>query len=347
MRSTDPAVRRTRVGLLAASLAFFLWGLFPLYWQYTDHVGDVEVTLHRVLWSAVLAWAIVLLTRRGRRRAGSSGAARRANQPRPPAPDRAGIAPVATAAPPHPVPLPAATPLIPRGRALWPLVGGGILISFNWLTYIFAVTGGLSLDASLGYYINPLLSIFIGMLAFGERLSRLQWVALALAGLGVAWLTVRLGTFPWIAVVLAGSFGTYGVVKKLTRLAPIHSLSVELIVPGMVALVAIVVMRLRGDGAFLLGDRRTDLFLVLGGAVTVAPLVLFAAAAQRIRLADVGFLQYIAPTMVFLIAVLYFRDPLQPDRLVGFILVWVALAVYTISIVRARRSARALKGVDS
>lgn len=294
MRQLHGSSDRT-VGVLSAIAAFTLWGVFPLYWAYLSDVPAVEITTHRVAWAALLAWAIVLFDRR-------ANGSRSGDQP-----------------------------LLPRGRVLALLVLNGVLVVTNWLIYIWAVTNGRTLDASLGYYINPLVSIFLGMVVFRERLSALQWVSLASAAIGVLYLTVRLGIFPWVSIALALTFGTYGLIKKRTPLTSIHSLSVELLPLSLPALTAIAIPAVVGRGSFLTGNAVWSLFLFGGGAVTVAPLLLFGMAAQRIRLADVGFLQYITPTMLFILAVVVFDDPMPTDRLVGFVFVWIGLVLYTIS----------------
>lgn len=289
------------VGTLSAIAAFTLWGFFPLYWVYLAGVPALEITAHRVAWAAVLAWTIVLI----QRRYGWAG-------------------------------LPETT-IFPRGRVLFLLLLNGVLVVTNWLVYIWAITSNRTLDASLGYYINPLISIFLGMLVFRERLSPLQWVALASAAVGVLYLTVRLGVFPWASIALALTFGTYGLIRKRTPLSSIHSLAVELLPLSVVALVAIAIPAIAGQGSFLSGNLTWSLVLLGGGAVTVAPLLLFGIAARRIRLADVGFLQYITPTMLFILAVVFFGDPMPTDRLIGFIFVWIGLALYTLSNVIGRR----------
>jgi len=293
------------IGTLSAIGAFTLWGLFPLYWAYLAGVPALEITTHRVAWAAILAWAIVF----ARRRSGRG----------------------------HTVAMEPPPPLLPRGRVLWLLLLNGALVVTNWLIYIWAITSGRTLDASLGYYINPLVSIFLGMLVFRERLSRLQWVALASAATGVVYLTLRLGVFPGASLALALTFGTYGLIKKRTPLSSIHSLAVELLPISLVALAAIFVPAARGEGSFLAGNTVWTLFLLGGGVVTVAPLLLFGLAAQRIRLADVGFLQYITPTMLFILAVALYGDPMPRDRLVGFVFVWIGLGLYTLSNVLGRR----------
>jgi chloramphenicol-sensitive protein RarD len=228
-------------------------------------------------------------------------------------------------------------PLLPSRKLVGIYSIAGVLVVTNWLVYIWAITTGRTLDASLGYYINPLVSIFLGMVFLGERLTRMQWIALASAAIGVIYLTVRVGVFPWVSITLACTFGTYGLIKKRTPLSSIHSLAVELLPVSIPALVAIIVLAVRGTGSFVVGNSVHTAVLLGAGAVTVAPLLLFGIAARRIRLADVGFLQYITPTMLFVLAVVVYREPIPFDRLLGFIFVWIGLAVYTASTMTGHR----------
>ncbi len=296
-----------RVGTLSAIGAFSMWGVLPLYWIQIRTVPPLEVLWHRVFWGAVVAWLIVYYRRRRERRM---------------------------------TPLVSALPVIPGRRVVGWLVLNGVLVVTNWFVYLWAVSSGRTLDASLGYYINPLVSVLLGMVFFGDRLTRLQWAAVASATAGVLFLTIRLGVFPWVSLVLAGTFGTYGVIKKRTALSSIHGLAVELTLLSVVAAVAIGAGIAGGSGVPANGDWRAAIFLLGAGVVTVAPLLLFGVAARRIRLSDVGFLQYIAPTLMFIIALAIFGEPLEPARLAGFILVWIGLAMYTYSNYRSRRRRR-------
>lgn len=304
--------------MLAAVGAFSLWGLFPLYWVQISHVPPLEVIWHRVLWGALLSWVVVLWRRARAGRSTLDSAARRSA---------------------------ARPPLIPG----WPLLGwlvlNGTLVVLNWLVYVWAVSNGRTLDASLGYYINPLVSVLLGMIFFRDRLTRLQWAAVACAVAGVLVLTLRLGVFPWVSLALAFSFGTYGLIKKRTAMSSIHSLAVELTAIAIPAAVMIGLGVGAGRGVPSGGDWRAAAFLLGGGVVTVAPLLLFGLAAQRIRLSDVGFLQYIAPSTMFIIAVLIFGEPLEPGRLAGFGFVWIGLALYTTSTIRSARARRRAAGL--
>lgn len=328
----DSATRRA--GIFSAVGAFVTWGVLPLYWAQIARVPALEIIAHRILWGGLFAWPIVLIQRWWWRRYSGSADGRKTS-------DAAGVATSASTATRAAGGATTATnattatwipdPLLPRGRAAAWLVLNSALVITNWLVYVWAVTNDRTLDASLGYYINPLVSVLLGMVFLRERLSRLQWAAVASACTGVLFLTIRLGVFPWVSLTLAFSFGTYGLIKKRTRLPAIHSLALEMLPFQVVAVVYLVALGLSGRGSFLAGDPRTSFFLWASGAVTVIPLLLFGMAARRIRLADVGFLQYIAPTMMFFVAILIFGDPLEPARLVGFAFVWLGLALYTAS----------------
>ncbi len=297
MKHSSTPMSPTTVGILSAIAAFSLWGVFPLYWAQIPLVPALEVTWHRILWGGLLAWVVVWIRRR---REGVNGT----------------VGPV---------------PLLPRGSTALLLILNGSLLTVNWFVYVWAVTSRRTLEASLGYYINPLVSVLFGMLFFAERLTLLQWVAVGSAITGVLYMTLQAGLFPWVSLILAGTFGLYGVVKKKTVLSSIHGLAVELTPVMILALVMVIRALVKGTGSFAAGDMRTTLFLLGASVVTVAPLLLFGIAARRIRLADVGFLQYIAPTSMFVVAVAVFGDYVGTARLIGFVWVWVGLLIYTYS----------------
>lgn len=224
-------------------------------------------------------------------------------------------------------------------RAVARLAFAGSLLAVNWGTYIWAVNAGHIVESSLGYFINPLLNIFLGVLILRERLEPAQWVAVAIAAGGVTFMTVRLGSLPWIALVLAGTFGVYALLKKqFVSLGPIESLTVEVSPLAVPALIFLVMIGVGGDGSFGSAGPRVTLSLALTGLATAAPLLLFGAAAHRIKLATIGVLQYIAPSMQFLLGVFLYEETVTADELIGFILVWIALAIFTAhGLMRARR----------
>ncbi len=219
----------------------------------------------------------------------------------------------------------------PRGKRRYLLIAA-LLLGANWFTYVFAITIGRVVDASLGYYINPLVSVFLGMVFFQERLTRLQWVALGFAAVGVLYLTLEYGAVPWVSLILAFTFGFYGVIKKsLPGLPATHGMALELryIVP--LAFVLMVYGQVSGEAAFLQSSAGTSLLLAAAGIATLIPLLFFAGAAKRIPLANVGFLQYIAPTLMLIIGVVVLGEPFTLRRLPGFAAVWIALVLYSYS----------------
>jgi chloramphenicol-sensitive protein RarD len=214
--------------------------------------------------------------------------------------------------------------LSPRVVRLYALAA--LFIAINWFTYVWAVNTGRVVHASLGYFINPLISVVLGVMVLGERLRPLQWMAVGLAAMGVLYLTLTLGVPPWISLTLAGSFGVYGLVKKTAPLGSIHGLTVEtaiLVLPAMAYL-----LLLAGDGAFFRTGALTAILIVGTGIVTAAPLLLFASAVQRVPLSQIGLLQYIAPTMQLLLGVFLYREPFTRTQLLGFSMVWAGLMVF-------------------
>lgn len=288
-----------RTGILAGIAAYGLWGVFPLVFRLLDDVAPGEILLHRIVWSFVLVLGLLAL------------------RPR----DRQGLALVREEA-----------------GARWRLALAGVLVATNWLVYIWAVNNDHVVEAALGYYINPLITVGLGVLVLGERLRRIQVVAVGFGAASVVVLTAAYGRLPWIALVLAVSFAGYSFLKKAVPVGAVASLAVETTVLLPFALVAFTVLALRGDASFTNGPTGQDLLLVGLGVITVVPLLLFATAATRIPLSLLGLLQYLTPTLQLLCGVLILSEPLPPERLVGFVLVWVALAVLATDAVRDVRT---------
>lgn len=276
-------------GLLYALVAFGLWGLFPLYLRELASVPPLEVVVHRSVWSLIFLLAVLTLLRRW----GWLLQLRR--QP----------------------------------RQWLVFVASALLLSINWLVYVYAIAIGHVLDASLGYFINPLVSVLLGVLVLRERLQPAQWLAVALAAAGVLWLTVDAGRLPWVALVLAVSFGLYGLLRKTAPLGALEGLTLETLVLAPLVLPLLVWFTLQPGGAMARGDWTLNALLLIAGPLTALPLLLFAAAARRLPLATVGLLQYISPTVQFLLGITVFHEPLQPARLLGFALIWAALVVYS------------------
>ena len=276
-------------GIASAAAAYVIWGLFPLYFRQLAMVPPMEILVHRVLWS--LLFVLVLLGARRQWR---------------------WIAAVAR-----------------QPRVLGAFAVSALLLSCNWLTYIWAVNNGHVVDASLGYFITPLVNVLLGTTVLHERPRRAQWIALALAAAGVLWLTWQIGALPWIALVLAGSFGAYGLLRKIAVLGPLEGLALETMLLTPPALLAMALWWGPGSASLPPPDLGTSLWLIGIGPVTAVPLLLFAAGARSISLTTLGVLQYLGPTIQFGLGVWYFREPFDPARLVGFGLIWTALAVYS------------------
>lgn len=288
---------RHRAGTVAGIGAYTIWGVFPLAFHQLRSVGAVEVLLHRIVWSFVVVVAILAL--KGDRRWFDQVRAR------------------------------------PGGLARLGLAS--VLIATNWLTYIWAVNSDQVVQTALGYYVTPLINVALGVFLLGERLRRLQLVALGFGAAAVAVLTASYGRVPWIALLLAVSFGVYGFLKKTVAVESTAALAVETAVILPVALVAMAILHGRGDAAFTNGSLGRDVLLVSLGLVTAAPLLLFGMAATRIPLSLLGLLQYLAPTLQLLCGVVAFGEPLPPDRLAGFVLVWIALIVLAADALSATR----------
>jgi len=279
-----------RRGFLYGLGAYLLWGLFPLYWPLLEPAGATEILAHRVVWS--LGFVVLLLSTRRQ-----SGRLRSlATQP----------------------------------RTLATLGVAAVVIAVNWLTYIWGVNNGHVVETSLGYFINPLVTVLFGVLIFAERLRGAQWTALGIAAAAVVILTVDYGRLPWIALTLAMSFAIYGVLKKKSGVGPVEGLTVETAVLVVPAVGFLLLQQAGGVGTFGHAGTVNAVLLAGTGIVTAVPLLLFAGAAQRIPLSTIGILQYLAPTLQFLFGVLVFHEAVPPVRLAGFMLVWVALVIFTI-----------------
>ncbi|MEM9554761.1 MAG: EamA family transporter RarD [Acidobacteriota bacterium] len=293
--SSTSGASERSIGFAYTIGAFLLWGVSPVFWKLLDTVPPLEILGHRVVWCALLM-AIYLVIRRGRVMGGG---------------------------------------LRGRRRAFIMLLGSTLLIATNWYLFILSVVTDRLLQASLGYYVNPLISVVLGMVFLGERMRRLQALSVAVAVVGVAVLTARLGHLPWLSVGLALSFGFYGLLRKTVPASPEEGLTLEtwLLLPAALAL--LVPTHLQGGGAF--GTSWSmSLLLVAAGLWTAVPLLWFTHGARRLPLATVGVLQYLAPTGQFLLGVLVYREPFDSAQLVAFVLIWIALAIFTVDARRAR-----------
>ncbi len=288
---TPAAMKRqasARSGFMAAAGAFVIWGVFPLYLKQLASVPAVQIMAHRVVWCCLLVFAWLAVR-------GELGSVRAALSD-------------------------------PASR--WRLAASATLISCNWLIYVWAVNAGHVVDASLGYFINPLLNVVLGVLVLKESLNRAQWTAVSLAAIGVLYLAIVAGRPPWIALALAASFGMYGLIRKVVTVESVPGLATETLLLTPLAVAFLVWVERQGTGALGHSSVRVDALLVGSGLVTALPLALFAYGARLIPLSTLGLLQYVGPTLQFLIGVLVYHEPLARARAIGCVLIWSALAIY-------------------
>ncbi len=285
-------------GIWSAVGAYAAWGLIPVYFKWLGHVPTLQVIGHRILWSCLMLCAVLLVTRQWRNF-------------------------LKTAL---------------QARVIGVYLAAALLVSTNWLIFVWAVNAGFIVETSLGYFINPLISVLLGVVLLGERLRRWQWLPIGLATLGVLYLTFALGSLPWISLTLAFSFAIYGLIKKTAPLGPLRGLTLETGLLMLPAAIYLVYLDGTGEGAFLHTGMGFDILLIGAGLVTAVPLLLFASAAQRIPLALLGVLQYIAPTLQFLLGVLVYKEAFTHTQLIGYGMVWVALLIFGIEGLLARRA---------
>lgn len=279
-----------RRGLAAAATAFFIWGLLPIYLKWLQSVPVLQVTAHRLTWGCVVAIAWLAVR-------GELGNIRAA----------------------------LSDPAV-RLR----LLASAALISVNWITYVWGIANNRVVETSLGYFMNPLVNVLLGVVVLAERLNRTQWIAVAIAAVGVSYLTWSTGHPPWIALTLAFSFGLYGLVRKVVRVDALAGFGTETLLLLPIGIGYLVWCEMAGTGAAGQVGWGMNLLLALGGPLTALPLVLFAYGARRIPYSTVGLLQYIGPTIQLMLAVLLFREPFEGPRVVGFSLIWAALAIYAV-----------------
>ncbi len=291
-------ISESRRGFLLGVAAYGIWGLFPLYWPLLEPAGAVEILAHRIVWSCLTMGLLVL-------------ALRRTSVVRAIAADR-------------------------RTRAILGLAA--CLITVNWAVYIWGVNNGHVVETSLGYFVNPLVTVLMGVFILGERLRPWQWAALGVASLAVVVLTLDYGRPPWIALTLALTFGSYGLCKKQANAPAIESITFETTMIAPVALAFLGWLTWRGESDFTGHGAGHVLLLMSAGIVTAVPLVCFGGAAIRVPLVTLGLLQYLTPTLQFALGVLYFHEDMPTGRWLGFGLVWVALVIFTVESLRHRRT---------
>lgn len=276
-------------GVAYASTAFLIWGLSPIYWKVLQNIPAFEIVMHRVIWSFLFLIIILVLQSRWNE----------------------------------------FTAAVKNRHTLLVLLPTTILLGSNWFIYIWAVNNEHILQASLGYYINPLVNVLLGMIFLREKLRPLQAVSLVLAGVGVLYLTLHYGKFPWIALFLAFAFGCYGLIRKVVPVSSLVGLSVEMLFLSGPALIYIVFLDSTGTGALFHKSIKIDLFLMGAAFLTAFPLLLFTLGARRLNLSTVGFLQYLAPSCMFLVGVFLYDEPLSNAQILTFVMIWTALCIYS------------------
>ena len=276
-------------GILYALFSYVFWGLHPVYWKLLKHVPSVEIVSHRVLWSFMF-FAVIIFLRKGWK------------------------------------------DLIKRVKESenkFIIFIPALLIGSNWALYIWAVNAGFIIETSLGYFVSPLITVFLGVIFLKESLRKLQWLAVAIACAGVLVMTFIYGHFPWISLYLAGSWGIYGLLRKKSPLGPVEGLTLETALMVIPVLIYITFLETTGTGSFLI-DLPTNILLIGTGITSGLPLLVFIVGARMINLTLIGILQYIYPTLIFLVGTFVYGEELSEDKIIGFAFIWTALIVYTI-----------------
>lgn len=281
-------------GIFFALGAYVLWGILPIYWEMIDHIGAFEILAFRIIFSMIFMIFVLIVGRKQR-----DAFFRDVNQ-------------LVT----HPIQLVA-------------IIVAGYVITINWGTFIWAVTNGHVLQSSLGYYINPLVSILLALIFLKERFNKFEWLAIIFALIGVLYMTVKIGEFPFVSIMLALSFGVYGLLKKIVHIDAISSIAIECIVTAPAGLIYVVYLWQQHHMTF--GFNMSSFWLLFSGAITAIPLILFSAGAKRIPLSLTGFIQYVGPTIMFVLGIFVFKEKFDIDQFVTFIFIWIGIILYSIS----------------
>ena len=284
-------------GALSAVIGFLLWGILPIYWKQISYVPSLEIFAHRIIWSLLFVTLLLTVNKNW------------------------GWLKVA----------------IKNPRKILIFTISSLFIGINWYIYIYAVNNNFIVEASLGYFINPLFNVFLGVIFFREKLSKNQWLAVGLAFIAVSYLTISYGRLPWVALTLAFCFGIYGLLRKIAKLGASEGLFIEMLILSIPALVYLISISISGSGSFTNIDFKTDIYLVLAGLVTMLPLLFFTHAAQKVPLSTLGLLQYMAPLLQFLIGVFLYAEEFGTKDLIGFTGIWLALSIYTFDLLRRSR----------
>lgn len=281
-------------GIFFALGAYVLWGILPIYWELIDHIGAFEILAFRIIFSMIFMILLLVVGRKQR-----EAFLRDVNQ-------------LFT----HPVQLVA-------------IIVAGYVITINWGTFIWAVTNGHVLQSSLGYYINPLVSIVLALIFLKERFNKFEWLAIIFALIGVLYMTIKIGEFPFVSIMLALSFGVYGLLKKIVHIDAISSIAIECIVTAPAGIIYVIYLWQQHHMTF--GFNMSSFWLVFSGAVTAIPLILFSAGAKRIPLSLTGFIQYVGPTIMFILSIFVFKEKFDVHQLITFIFIWIGIILYSIS----------------
>ena len=280
---------QNKLGFIYAFAAYVFWGVIPLFWKQLDHVDSIEIVIHRMLWSCVLVTLLILLSRQWA----------------------------------------SFKLLLSQPKLMLRLFAASGLISLNWAVFIWAVNSDRLVETSLGYFMNPLISVALGVVLFSEVLRRGQWLALLVASIGVVYLFATHGSFPWISFVLAITFSLYSAVKKSISVSATHGMAIETLYFFLPALIYLIYIESQGSGQFFQGSSNSWM-LILGGLFTLIPLVLFAAAAKRISMTALGMMQYIGPTLQLICGVVIYQEPFGSQKMIAFGFIWLALCIFTI-----------------
>lgn len=287
-------------GIVYAIMAYLLWGFFPIFWKVIKFIPPYEILCHRIIWSFVFLSVILTYKKNWKW----------------------------------------LKEVFSQKKTLMIYTVSSLLLALNWMLYVWAVNSGYIIEASLGYFINPLFSIFLGVVFLKERPRKWQWIAFGIAGIGVLYLTFVHGSLPWIGLSLAFTFGIYGLLRKTDSLNSIEGLTMSTMMLFIPALIFLLFREFSGIGSFGHIDLKFNLMLIMAGFVTSLPLIFFASAAKRIALSSLGILQYIAPILQFCVGYFLYKESLDPNKLIGFVFVWIALMIYTAESIIERRKMR-------
>ncbi|MFC1569468.1 EamA family transporter RarD [bacterium] len=276
-------------GIILALSAYIFWGLHPIYWKQLQHVPSTEIVSHRIVWSFIF-FVVIISFHKGWKELFSK---------------------------------------IKGSHQRWILFVPAFLIGSNWAVYIWAVNAGYIIETSLGYFISPLITVFLGVIFCHEHLRKFQWIAVFMAGLGVLIMSIIYGQFPWISIYLASTWGAYGLLRKKSPLSSVEGLTLETSMLAVIGLIYLCILRSKGVDSFLM-DLPTSLLLMGTGIISGLPLLVFIVGARLINLSLIGILQYVYPTLIFLTGVFIYNEPLTQSKLMGFIFIWIALILYTV-----------------